>query len=379
MSIIDQFPPGARKLLIVRGDGLLTTLGLPALRAVVSQVLCGVNIRNATEALTRQRINLLNAALLVTYSNLARKGVNPGDIPSAAYDDYKSTSANKEDKIVLRWMLGLTTKQVENVLRSNESAWVEYIRKLEDGMSASAQAAETDFGPLSLSLSDAESPELDWEWALSLLMAIGAQTLAVRGSEKSLYGKFFEKMVMGSVLSVLGFSLSEEDSLREHSFWLSSRGRKRESDATAIWSTGKGVRFDIGFIGVGNPEITLDKVSRFEREIEFNGVPHSMRTIIIVDRVAKGSRIIELAEKIDGRVIQMSASNWVKTLGQELELALPGYKSPFNGMDHLSYVKAIETGVAGAPLEEIFSVALSGDNGASAEVTGELDDEFDDE
>ncbi|NBY60844.1 MAG: CfrBI family restriction endonuclease [Actinobacteria bacterium] len=371
MSIIGEFPDEARNLLVVRGRDLLDTLGLPALRTVVSQVLCGVNIRSATESLTKRRISLLNAAILTTYTNLAQRGMAAGDIPSAAYTEYKKKSTTAEDKIVLRWMLGLTTKQVQNVLRSDDSAWADYVESLKESISSSAETAEEDFGPLPLGLAGKSKQELDWEWALSLLMAIGSQTLAIRGSEKSLYGKFFEKMIMGSVLSVLGFTLTEEDSPLEESFWLSSRGRKRESDATAIWKSGEGVRFDIGFIGVGNPEITLDKVSRFEREMDLNGVPHSMRTIIIVDRVGKNSRIIELAIEIDGRVIQMSSSNWAKSLGQELEDALPGYRSPLRGLSHSAYVKAIEDGVALAPLEKIFKIAVSGEE----ETPEEIDEE----
>jgi hypothetical protein len=191
--------------------------------------------------------------------------------------------------------------------------------------------------------------------------------------EKSMYGKFFEKMIMGSVLSVLGFKLADEDSPIEKSFWLSSRGRKRESDATAIWTSGEGIRFDIGFIGVGNPEITLDKVSRFEREIDLNGIIHSMHTIIIVDRVGKNSRIIELANEIDGRVIQMSSSDWAKSLGREMEDIYAGYKSPLSGLSHSAYAKAIEEGVAKAPLEKIFQIAVSTDDETDVEI--EIDEE----
>ena len=36
--------------------------------------------------------------------------------------------------------------------------------------------------------------------------------------------------------------------------------------ASALIKAGHGVRFDIGFIGRRNPEISLDEVSRFERE-----------------------------------------------------------------------------------------------------------------
>jgi hypothetical protein len=371
MSIIGEFPIEARELLVMRGRDLLDTLGLPALRTVVSQVLCGVNIRSATESLTKRRVSLLNAAILTTYTNLAQRGMSASEITTKAYSEYKSKSTTAEDKIVLRWMLGLTQKQVQNVLRSDDSAWADYVESLKESITASAETAEDDFGPLPLELAGKSKQVLDWDWALSLMIAIGSQTLAIRGAEKSMYGKFFEKMIMGSVLSVLGFSLVEEDSLLEKAFWLSSRGHKRESDATAIWKSGEGIRFDIGFIGVGNPEITLDKVSRFEREIELNGIIHSMHTIIIVDRVGKNSVIIDLAHEIDGRVIQMSSSDWVKSLGREMEDIYRGYKSPLSGLSHSAYVNAIENGVANAPLEKIFKIAVTSDD----EATKEIDEE----
>ncbi len=101
-------------------------------------------------------------------------------------------------------------------------------------------------------------------------------------------------------------------------FWLSSTGDKRESDATLLYEAGKGVRFDIGFIGRGNPEISLDKVSRFEREIEFGNDKWFMATIILVDTIGKRSRIGRLAEAINGSIIQMSMTYWPKQVAIEL-------------------------------------------------------------
>jgi len=100
-------------------------------------------------------------------------------------------------------------------------------------------------------------------------------------------------------LTLLGFRLVSKENIIDFNkvFWLSERKEKRESDATALIRAGQGVRFDIGFIGRGNPEISLDKVSRFEREIELGRQKHYMATIILVDRIGERSRIVELAEK----------------------------------------------------------------------------------
>lgn len=351
---------------------MLNTLGLPAIRDVVAEVLCGVNIRSATEMLTRRRLALLNAAMLTTYVNLKRGGIESIDVPELARAEHLGGSSNSEDKIILKWMLGLTNKQVQNVLRSDNQAWTNYVTLLKETISKTALDSKSLFGDFPLTLQN-DQEELDWPWGLSVLMAIGAQTLAIRGSEKSLYGKFFEKMILGSVLSVLGFSLTEEDNIQEGAFWLSSRGNKRESDATIIWRSGVGVRFDIGFIGVGNPEITLDKVSRFGKEIEISGVQHEMKTIIIVDRVGKGSRIKEMAEDIGGVIIQMSFSDWAQTLGRELELVLPEYISPLRDLTHSEYITAVSAGVQGAPLEKIFNIAVAVAPDTEEEEEEELD------
>jgi hypothetical protein len=308
--------------------------------------------------------------MLQTYTELASGGLESDAIIDAAFAEIRSKKTTAEEKIVLRWMLGLTSKQVQNVLRSDDAVWNQYVSNLKQSLASSAEKTQDQYGSFPLISSKKNGVDLDWGWGLSLLMAIGSQTLATRGSEKSLYGKFFEKMIMGSVLSVLGFKLANETNLVEHSFMLSSTS-KRESDATAIWKIGEGIRFDIGFIGRGNSEITLDKVTRFERDFEISGVKTHLKTFIIVDVVGPRSGIIELAKRVDGVIIQMSSSDWVQTLGIELERALTGFKSPLSGLPHREYVKFIENGVNMAPLEEIFQISVAG----GEEGEDELDEE----
>ena len=169
---------------------------------------------------------------------------------------------------------------------------------------------------------------LDWKNLIQVLSVIGAQTLTIRGSEKSTYGKLFERLILGSLLHILGFKLvdhNQKEKIFDKVFWLSQRSEKRESDATLIYKAGAGIRFDIGFIGRGNTEISLDKVSRFERELEYGRSTHFMATFIIVDRTGKGSRIYKMAKEIDGTIIQMSMSYWIKLIAEELNKVL-GYK-----------------------------------------------------
>ena len=123
--------------------------------------------------------------------------------------------------------------------------------------------------------------ESSWSLLLRMFVAVGAQTLSIRGSEKFMYGKLFEKFILGSLLTILDFNHTVAGTSGVMIFWLSDAADKRESDATALLRPGTGVRFDIGFIGKGNPEISLDKVSRFGAVMETGEVKHEMSTIIL--------------------------------------------------------------------------------------------------
>jgi hypothetical protein len=91
-------------------------------------------------------------------------------------------------------------------------------------------------------------------------------------------------------------------------------------------SPGQTVCFDLGFIGRGNPEITKDKVSRFERNMEINRQQYQSTTCIIVDRVGEGSTLEAHANRVGAKIIQMSISYWPKVLAQRLSNNF-GYKS----------------------------------------------------
>ena len=80
-----------------------------------------------------------------------------------------------------------------------------------------------------------------------------------------------------------------------------------------------------------------------------------MHTFIIVDRVGAGSSIPELAEEIEGTIIQMSANNWVQTLGDRLADVLDGYASPLHDLGHEQYRAAIRDGVERAPLDAVLA------------------------
>lgn len=53
--------------------------------------------------------------------------------------------------------------------------------------------------------------------------------------------------------------------------------------------------------------------------MDFGRQLHYMSTIVIVDRIGQNSRIKELASAINGEIVQMSMSYWVKEIAQILK------------------------------------------------------------
>jgi hypothetical protein len=150
----------------------------------------------------------------------------------------------------------------------------------------------------------------------------------------------------------LGFRYSNEQNVEstDRVFWLSSRGGKRESDATLLYEVGRAVRFDIGFIGRGNTEISLDKVSRFEREIVVGSKHYYLATIILVDRIGPKSNIEQLAREIDGTIVQMSASYWPVQIVRALNQTL-GFQHELLEMDSARIEAFLKDALADVPLE----------------------------
>ena len=361
--LTDLYPESAKQLLAASGKDLVRRLGADAIRQVIAGVLSGDNLRNETELLTRRKIALSTGALLVFFM----RGVASRDnfletLPERAYAALKTRSLSKQDRWILNWLLGLTGKAVQNVLRDDVEGASDYISNYKKALEDAAAAFRDEYGELAGELNWASSTKqvsasINWDLMVHLLGASGTQAMTIRGSDKSTYGKLFERLILGSLLSILGFKLidpSNDGGRRKMVFWLSERKDKRESDATAVIAPGIGVRFDIGFTGRGNTEISLDKVSRFEREMEFGRKHHSVATFIIVDRIGRRSRMIDLARKIDGTVIQMSMSFWPREVATSLA-RFKGFHHPLVNMKDADVPKYVENALRGVAIEDLSS------------------------
>lgn len=355
IQLTDLLTDEALSLLTASGNNIIRRIGIDVVRGVVLDVLTGRNIRNSTEILTRRRLAELNLATL----QLFLKGSQLVDnfierLPYIASDILSEGKLKKEERWLAQWILGLTDKGVQNILRDDYQLLSAYRDSYIDTCRDVINQQTLVYGDLvgSVGVGDNINLTINWLFMIYLLNTIGSQTLTIRGSDKSTYGKLFEKLVLGSLLHVLGFEFQKSGELVNptRTFWLSSSDDDRESDATLLYEAGKGVRFDIGFIGRGNTEISLDKVSRYRREIQLGRENWFMATIIIVDRVGERSNIQKLATDIDGTIIQMSAGYWPQRVAKTLNRVL-GFEHPLVTMNQEEIGDFLKAQMQDAPLE----------------------------
>lgn len=318
--IPDYIPTTGLELVKYKRQQFIDKLGLEIVQSVVASILKGKNVRDLTEGLTQRRVIMQTASVLKTYLKAMNSIDDFENTLSSIIKDNVSRRLSPSQKAYLFWFVGLTGKSIQNVIRDGELN--NYIEVFDENLKDIAKDVEKTYGDLTINAKiEGQDILLKWPNLVRCLLAIGAATLTTRGSEKSLYGKTFEILVLGSVLTILGFEhINRNDVSKDaHVFWLSERKDKRESDATLLVQRGLGVRFDIGFIGKGNTEISLDKVSRFERVMERGGNSHNTYTIILVDNIGENSRITDMANSIDGTILQMREHYWVYKLAQTLE------------------------------------------------------------
>lgn len=244
-SLAELLSASDLKLLSTNGATVIQQIGMDVVKDVVFDVLTGKNLRDSTETLTRHRVTALNLALMSLFLN----GSSSSDdfiqrLPFLASEILSRKRVSKTEQWLARWMIGLTGKGAQNVLRDNLDLLAKYRDNYIEACREVAENHKMEHGELSgvVKTSLGQELELNWLTLAFMLNAVGSQTLTIRGSDKSAYGKLFEKLILGSLLHILGFTYSPTQELEvpDRVFWLSTRGKKRESDATLIYSAGKG-------------------------------------------------------------------------------------------------------------------------------------------
>lgn len=295
-------------------------LGEDGIKDIIRKVFIGGNVRDTTEFITQKRLLRSYAATYELFIKIIQKDLSrlPQFIQKIS-DEYEL--ATKEQKIFYLWLLGLTKKGFDNIVRNN---FLNYKKSFLQSLQDTENDIKKSLGELSgkIKLGNDEI-SINWNFILLLSLSLGAQTLTIRGSAKSMNGKLFEKLLLGTLLSIMGFKFlhnppSSDLKKTDKFFWLSNMDEnERETDATLIFN-GIAISIDIGFIGKGNPEISLDKVTRFNRFKEISGIGHQMKTIIIVDTIAQNSDLINKAKRVDGIILQMIKPDWTITFAKKV-------------------------------------------------------------
>ena len=344
ITLNDLFPEKGKVLLTGTGKEFVKRIGESVIKDAVLGVLRGENIRSQTEYLTRIRITQISAALITLYTRGHLTIPDFSDkIIGMAFLQLINSKKNANTLIwPAQWFIGLTGKSVQNVLKSDHKALLDYIKNFTESMKTAINKSAEDFGNIKVTMGFLEefesgkTVELGWKELLQLSTAIGAQTLTIRGSDKSMYGKLFEKLILGTSLTILGFKRIDppkDAAVLKNSglFWLSDSSNERESDATVLYEPYKLARFDIGFIGPGNSEISKDKLSRFSSEQKYLNEQTYTKTFIIVDRLPTTGKTQRAAKLINADIIQMSMKYWPRELAAKMGAAI-GLKHPLQSM-----------------------------------------------
>lgn len=120
LSLSDLLTPYARPLINSKGIEFVRQVGLEATREVVYDVLVGRNLRDSTELITRRRLAMLNGSLLaMVLQSEARWPGFTERLPEFAAEQLRKGEHGKEERSLAQWVLGLTGKAVQNVLRDD--------------------------------------------------------------------------------------------------------------------------------------------------------------------------------------------------------------------------------------------------------------------
>lgn len=334
MGIYDKYNNLGKNNIKATSSDFTNMVGEEGVRDIVKKVFLGGNVRDITEFITQRRlINSYSAMLDLYLKEIGDKTETTEDYARYVANDLIKSKGDA--KMLDLWLLGLTKKGLDNIVRTQENI-VDYQYSFTESMDDAVEDLENEYGALKGTIEvNGRKMDLNWNVMSFMLMAMGAQTLSIRGSAKSMNGKMFEKLVLGSILSVMGFTFLPEPPSRidksQKYFWLSNMDEnERETDATVVYN-GIAVSIDIGFIGRGNPEITLDKVTRFNAYKQIGGIPHDMSTIIIVDTVGENSDLFNKADRVNGHVLQMKNKNWTIDFSRTL-CGIMNISHELNGM-----------------------------------------------
>jgi hypothetical protein len=153
------------RLLVASGADLIRQIGTDLTRDIILDILVGRNLRDSTEPLTRRRLAALNLAM----TSLFLKGASTtpdfiSQLPSTAANILARKSLPKIERWVAQWMLGLTDKGVQNVLRDNKALLEQYRDRYVQTCQEIIERHRQSYGELTgnMKLSGGSETPVDW-------------------------------------------------------------------------------------------------------------------------------------------------------------------------------------------------------------------------
>lgn len=267
-----------------------------SVRQAVLHLMTGGNYRDITEHVVREKLHIYHSWLLQIVHRARREYGKSWAKELLA----KLNEAQNRDKILgdmQVWLLGLTHKTAQNLALSKKDTKevAVFIDKVLSLCQEVARKQSWSNGAITIDLRNHEANEvakLDLDESLWFLQMVGATSLTVRGSNKAVYGKRLERAFLRAGLELLGLTLQEN-------YWLNiERDEEVDREADGEVETKRGrIRIDIGLIGEGNQEVPEDKLNRVGR----NG-------IVIVDRLGRQSAVLNTAQRLGVKVVQIRHS-----------------------------------------------------------------------
>jgi len=178
-DLCDLMPSDALELLSASGAKLVHDIGLEVVRSVVYDILTGKNLRDSTELLTRRRIATLNLALVEMFvKGSAASSTFVEQLPELATRALQRKRIAKPERWLAQWMLGLTDKAFQNVLRDDPRALSDYRERYVMTCKEVIEKYASQAGSLSgsLELTSGHKAEINWLFLTYLLNAVGAET-----------------------------------------------------------------------------------------------------------------------------------------------------------------------------------------------------------
>ena len=157
--------PYSLELLTGTGADFIEQIGLDVIRDIILDVLTGKNLRDSTEAITRRRLSALNLAMLSLF--LRGSASSPdfvSTMPRVASEMLTRKRLPKSERWIAQWVLGLTDKAVQNVLRDDGTLYESYTEQYMEACNEMIDNHRKIYGELSgtLQLDTGAEAQIDW-------------------------------------------------------------------------------------------------------------------------------------------------------------------------------------------------------------------------